>query len=547
MNDTDDTNGAEESVNGSLPPIIEAWTSEMLKDYKPHRPRKRQDDGNSTIAFGRTTKKSLTPTPHSSTPKSPLSSSSNMPIHQRGRRSRISMKGNPADDTATTTSVTSGATGALSNASSSTRGLGLSGQEAKHIGRQMFTSANGPETLAKAQEKRRRQLTYSQEIRHAASAGSNSTVSLQIDSITRVVVQSFRKLINCERCALFLMDHKRDQLYFKPVGDPTGSGGSRQVQVIRFSATKGVAGWVATNRSMLNIKNAYADSRFNQEIDKQTNFRTRTILCVPVLDSSGNKVLGVIQMVNKLVEDGKAKQRKAKNTKSDDTHHGYLEVYETFSSDDEETLQKCARQVSSALEEVLGCGIPGSQGEKASIVGGSGGDSTVADDKTDKAEDQTDNVDEASSSSVNFSSSESSNESDAANEMGVSAPEDPIRSPIPTGIASPADGRRRSSAARRSSIASLVHFVSAAQTIQKAGNGDSQDENGSADGANAGSSKQTVGISEALQRFQFRSASGRQISNRRGSMLTENPEFVAAEMKRKRMEEYNTKRKSLGA
>ena len=220
--DPDDGGG-----NGSLPPIIEAWTSEMLKDYKPHRPRKRQDDGDSTIAFGRNTKKSLTPVPRSSTtntPKNPLlvvsSSSGNVPILQRGRRSRVSMKSNKsADDT--TTSVTSGATGALSDASRPR----LSGQEAKHIGRQMFTSTtsgNGPEELAKAQEKRRRQLSYAQEIRHAASSGSNSSVSLQIDSITRVVVQNFRKLINCERCALFLMDEKRDQLYFKPVGDPAG-------------------------------------------------------------------------------------------------------------------------------------------------------------------------------------------------------------------------------------------------------------------------------------------------------------------------------------
>lgn len=546
MNGTNEDNGAEESGNGSLPPIIEAWTSEMLRDYKPHRPRKRQDDGDSTIAFGRSTKKSLTPTPHFTALKNPLSSSSNMPMHQRGRRSRISMKGNSADDTATTTSVTSSATGAFSNASSSTRRLRLSGQEAKHIRRQMFTSANGPETLAKAQEKRRRQLTYSQEIRHAASAGSKSSVSLQIDSITRVVVQSFRKLINCERCALFLMDHKRDQLYFKPVGDPTGSG-SRQEQVIRFSASKGVAGWVATNRSMLNIKNAYADKRFNQEIDKQTNFRTRTILCVPVLDSSGNKVLGVIQMVNKLVEDGKAKQKKAKHTKSDDTHHGYLEVYETFSTDDEETLEKCARQVSNALEEVLGSSTLGSQGEKDNpIVGSSGGESIEAAYNTYNSKDKVGDKaeDEASSSSVDSSSSESSNESETANEMGAVVAEDLIRSPIPVGIASPADGRRRSSAARRSSIASLVQFVSSAQTIQKAGK---EDQEGN--GANTGKNETVadVGISEALQRFQFRSASGRQISNRRGSMLAENPEFVAAETKRKRMEEYNTKRKSLGS
>jgi len=404
------------------------------------------------------------------------------------------------------------------------------------------TSGNGPEHMAKAQEKRRRQLTYSQEIRIAASSGSNSSVSLQIDSITRVVVQSFRKLINCERCALFLMDRKRDQLYFKPVGDPTGSG--RQVQVIRFSASKGVAGWVATNRSMLNIKNAYADSRFNQEVDMQTNFRTRTILCVPVLDSSGNRVLGVIQMVNKLMEDGKAKQKKAKNTKSDDTHHGYLEVYETFTRDDEETLQKCARQVSSALEEVLTRGS-GPKEKESTVLdlennggGGDGDDDDNSGDATYAAKNDGDDAHEDASSSTSSddssSSSECSNDSESVKSLLPSIP-----------LTSPLDDRRRSSAARRSSIGSLVQFISAAQTIQKASK---EGQAGNADGTNDKSNQNgsEVGISEALQRFQFRSATGRQISNRRGSLLTENPEFVAAETRRKRMEEYNEKRKSLG-
>ena len=64
-------NGADDGGNGSLPPIIEAWTSEMLKDYKPHRPRNRQDGGDCTIAFGRNTKKSLTPVPRSSAANTP--------------------------------------------------------------------------------------------------------------------------------------------------------------------------------------------------------------------------------------------------------------------------------------------------------------------------------------------------------------------------------------------------------------------------------------------------------------------------------------------
>ena len=537
--------GVDDGGNGSLPPIIEAWTSEMLKDYKPHRPRNRQDGGDCTIAFGRNTKKSLTPVPRSSatnTPKNPLlvvSSSGNVPILQRGRRSRVSMKASnkSADDTAT--SVTSGATGALSDASSSlTRRLILSGQDAKHIGRQMFTSTtsgNGPEELAKAQEKRRRQLSYAQEIRHAASSGSNSSVSLQIDSITRVVVQNFRKLINCERCALFLMDDMRDQLYFKPVGI---TGGGRQVQVIRFSASKGVAGWVATNRRMLNIKNAYADDRFNQEIDKQTNFRTRTILCVPVLDSSGTRTLGVIQMVNKLLEDGKAKQKKAKNTKSDNTHHGYLEVYETFSADDEETLQKCAHQVSTSLEEVLTPNGPRSthavdkleqDSVDALVTNNDGGSGSQVEDETGE------DADEISESSSDDSSSSSSESEESESEaVGV------LKTCTSPELASPSDGRRRSSAARRrSSVASLVQFVSAAHSIQKAGGGDN--ETNVSKNQNAADE---VGISEALQRFQFRNASGRQISNRRGSLLSQNPEFLAAETKRKRMEEYNERRMS---
>ena len=66
-----------------------------------------------------------------------------------------------------------------------------------------------------AQEKLNRQMQYSQEI----AAASRDAISLHVDSITRIVVQKFRKVINCERCALFLMDNDNEELYFKPVGD----------------------------------------------------------------------------------------------------------------------------------------------------------------------------------------------------------------------------------------------------------------------------------------------------------------------------------------
>ena len=49
----------------------------------------------------------------------------------------------------------------------------------------------------------------------------------------------------------------------------------------------------------LNIRNAYSDTRFNKANDKATNYKTNTILSVPIKDKDGNNIIGVIQSVNK--------------------------------------------------------------------------------------------------------------------------------------------------------------------------------------------------------------------------------------------------------
>ncbi len=198
--------------------------------------------------------------------------------------------------------------------------------------------------IEKAREKRKRQIKYSLEVQ----TSKQNYVALQISSITRIVVQSFRKLIDCERCALFLMDHSTDELYFKPVGDEHDA----DPKEIRFPASTGVAGCVATKGVTLNIRDAYHDNRFNSEIDKQTNFRTRSILCAPVLSSTG-ELFGVIQMVNKKKGDSKEIQSMAKKKKTDNKHHGYASCFEPFSTEDEQILDLCCRRVSKSLEPIL--------------------------------------------------------------------------------------------------------------------------------------------------------------------------------------------------
>eukprot|EP01137_Pigoraptor_chileana_P036465 Opistho-2@32110 len=67
---------------------------------------------------------------------------------------------------------------------------------------------------------------------------------------------------------------------------------------VRFPLSKGIAGHVATTGEVLNIVNAYADSRFNKQVDQQTGYKTNTILCMPI--RNGSDIIGVAQMVNKV-------------------------------------------------------------------------------------------------------------------------------------------------------------------------------------------------------------------------------------------------------
>lgn len=41
------------------------------------------------------------------------------------------------------------------------------------------------------------------------------------------------------------------------------------------------------------------DERFNCEIDSQTGYRTKALLCMPIKDSGGD-VIGVAQVINKM-------------------------------------------------------------------------------------------------------------------------------------------------------------------------------------------------------------------------------------------------------
>jgi len=111
----------------------------------------------------------------------------------------------------------------------------------------------------------------------------------ELTPLLRNVERAALSVLECERATVFLYDPEREELFSRMA---TG------VDEIRFPADRGIAGEVVRTGEVINVPDAYADSRFNPEIDRKTGFRTRNMITFPLLGFD-NKIVGVLQVLNK--------------------------------------------------------------------------------------------------------------------------------------------------------------------------------------------------------------------------------------------------------
>jgi adenylate cyclase len=114
---------------------------------------------------------------------------------------------------------------------------------------------------------------------------------LERDRLLPVIMEKITVSMQADRSTLFLVDKKTDELFSRVAQ-------GENIKEIRFPKDRGIAGHVATTGETLNIQEAYSDPRFNQEVDRRTGYRTRSILCMPIKTSAG-EVIGVVQVLNK--------------------------------------------------------------------------------------------------------------------------------------------------------------------------------------------------------------------------------------------------------
>ncbi|KAK6170774.1 hypothetical protein SNE40_019084 [Patella caerulea] len=126
---------------------------------------------------------------------------------------------------------------------------------------------------------------------------------ISIDTLLQNIMFHTKDLVSAERCALFLIDHDKKQLLADFFDEGKIEDGKQVFtkKQLRIPYDEGIVSLVAKTGVVVNVTDAQKDDRFTRNVDKETGYTTRNILCMPIIGK--NKVIGVVELINSLAFD----------------------------------------------------------------------------------------------------------------------------------------------------------------------------------------------------------------------------------------------------
>ncbi len=112
----------------------------------------------------------------------------------------------------------------------------------------------------------------------------------QTSLLTFLMTEAVR-ILESDMCHLFLVDEEANEFKCFFIH-------KEETKEIRLPLNKGLAGYVAKTSESVNLEDAYQSPLFDSQIDNILEYKTKTVLCIPVKQKD-NKVIGVLQVVNK--------------------------------------------------------------------------------------------------------------------------------------------------------------------------------------------------------------------------------------------------------
>lgn len=127
-------------------------------------------------------------------------------------------------------------------------------------------------------------------LRSTLSIASKISMAEDAAPLLELIAQEATRLLNCDRSSIFLWDRDRNEVEARPaLGVKNAS--------LRLPAGEGIVGETLRTGKTISVDDAYEDPRFNQEVDRKYNYRTRNLVCVPLRDAQNN-IVGAFEGIN---------------------------------------------------------------------------------------------------------------------------------------------------------------------------------------------------------------------------------------------------------
>lgn len=116
-----------------------------------------------------------------------------------------------------------------------------------------------------------------------------------LDRLLPRILEESRVVARAEASSLMLFDNATQELYFHVALNERG--GEAGLESVRLKLGQGIAGAVALSRKPELVNDAQNDPRFFRGADAATQFHTRNLLAVPMIDREN--LIGVVEVLNK--------------------------------------------------------------------------------------------------------------------------------------------------------------------------------------------------------------------------------------------------------
>lgn len=110
--------------------------------------------------------------------------------------------------------------------------------------------------------------------------------------VIQIALEHLKRFITAEAATLFLTDETGDGVLFWATQGGAGAklAGSKM-------PLRGIVGWVIEQVQSTLVPDVEKDPRFFRDIDKETSFKTKNLICAPLI-VRGNTAIGALQVIN---------------------------------------------------------------------------------------------------------------------------------------------------------------------------------------------------------------------------------------------------------